>query len=263
MIILLHLFLYMRLFIVQGSTRGIRMHIHKVILFPEKFPDKDHYPFNLDLFKRAEDIPFTSQVTFFIGENGTGKSTLLEAIAHKCGIHIWRDVIKTRFEINPHEEDLYRFITVQWTNGVVPGSFFGSEVFKDFARYLDEWAVADPRILDYFGGKSLITQSHGQSLMSLFRARYRIKGLYLMDEPETALSPKSQIELLKVIKEMSDAGHAQFIIATHSPILLACPDADIYSFDDSDLKRMKYEDTEYYRIYKDFLEDRNKYLETI
>jgi predicted ATPase len=239
------------------------MHVNQVILFPEKFPDKNRYPFNVDLFQKTKDIPLRSPVTFFIGENGTGKSTLLEAIAHKCGIHIWRDVIKTRLEINPHEDALYKFITVQWTNGVVSGSFFGSEVFKDFARYLDEWAVADRRILDYFGGKSLMTQSHGQSLMSLFRARYRIKGLYLMDEPETALSPKSQLELLKVIKEMSDAGHAQFIIATHSPIILACPGAVIYSFDDSTVKNVEYEETDYYRIYKDFLENRDKYLVTI
>ena len=239
------------------------MHLKKVTLFPEKFPDKQRYPFNLALFQKTKNIPFPSPVTFFIGENGTGKTTLLEALAHKCGIHIWRDPIKTRFEVNPLEEDLYRFIKVQWTNGIVPGSFFGSDVFRDFARYLDEWAVADPRILDYFGGKSLITQSHGQSLMSLFRARYRIKGLYLMDEPETALSPKSQLELLKVINDMGQAGHAQFIIATHSPILLASPGACIYSFNDSLLKRVEYEDTDYYKIYKDFLGNREKYLEKI
>lgn len=239
------------------------MHVDEIILFPEKFPYRDRYPFNLGLFQKTKEIPFRSQTTFFMGENGTGKSTILEAIAHKCGIHIWQEAMKTRFELNPYEEDLYRFMTVHWTNGVVPGSFFGSEVFKDFARYLDEWAVADPRILDYFGGKSLITQSHGQSLMSLFRTRYRIKGLYLMDEPETALSPRSQIELLKVIKEMGDAGHAQFIIATHSPILLACPGAGIYSFDGSVLKEVEYEETDYYRIYKDFLENRQKYLERI
>ena len=99
--------------------------------------------------------------------------------------------------------------------------------------------------------------------MSLFRARYRIKGLYLLDEPETALSPKSQLELLKVIKDMGQAGHAQFIIATHSPILLACPGACIYSFNDTLLKRVEYEDTDYYNIYKDFLGNREKYLETI
>ena len=237
------------------------MHLNKISLKSENIPDKEKYPFNLKVFQKALDIHLESPVTFFIGENGAGKSTFLEAIAHRCGIHIWRDVIKTRLEVNPYEEDLYKFISVEWQNGSVPGSFFGSEIFRDFARYLDEWAVADARILKYFGGKSLITQSHGQSLMSLFRVRYKIKGLYLMDEPETALSPRSQIELLKVINEMSRAGHAQFIIASHSPILLACPGACIYSFDDSRLKSVDYEDTDYYRIYKGFMENRKQYLE--
>lgn len=236
------------------------MHVKKVELFPESFPTIEYYPFNLDLFYQTRDIEFNSPVTFFIGENGTGKSTLLEAIAHKCNIHIWRHEVKTRFETNPYEEQLYRFINIEWTNGSVPGSFFGSDVFRDFSQYLDEWAEADPRILKYFGGKSLVTQSHGQSFMSFFSARYRIKGLYLMDEPETALSPKSQLQLLKVITEESKDGHAQFIIATHSPILMACPGAEIYSFDISPVKIVDYEDTEHYQIYKGFIGDRGRYI---
>jgi predicted ATPase len=96
--------------------------------------------------------------------------------------------------------------------------------------------------------------------MSFFRARYKIKGLYLMDEPETALSPKSQLELLKLLQEMSALGHAQFIIATHSPILLACPGSVIYSFDDSPVRTIRYEDTEHYQVYKNFMENPDKYL---
>jgi predicted ATPase len=97
--------------------------------------------------------------------------------------------------------------------------------------------------------------------MSYFKARYQIKGIYFMDEPETALSPKSQLELLNVIKDMGQAGHAQFIVATHSPILLACPGAQIYSFDHIPVELIDYEETEHYRIYKDFLEDRQRYLD--
>ena len=96
--------------------------------------------------------------------------------------------------------------------------------------------------------------------MTLFKARYQIKGLYFLDEPETALSPKSQLELLRVLRDMGDAGHAQFIIATHSPILLACPGADILSFDRIPVQRINYEETAHYKIYKNFMEDRNKYL---
>jgi predicted ATPase len=142
----------------------------------------------------------------------------------------------------------------------VPGSFFDSQVFRNFAHILDEWAVASPKVLDYFGGQSLITQSHGQSLLSFFHARYQVKGLYFMDEPETALSPKSQLALLKLLAEMGEAGHAQFIIATHSPILLACPGATIYSFDHMPISEIEYEETEYYRFYKCFMENRSQYL---
>jgi len=94
----------------------------------------------------------------------------------------------------------------------------------------------------------------------MFRARYRIRGLYFLDEPETALSPKSQLELLKVLKDMGEAGHAQFIIATHSPILLACPGADILSFDEIPVRKINYEETEHYLVYKNFMENRDKYL---
>jgi predicted ATPase len=133
-------------------------------------------------------------------------------------------------------------------------------MFKDFANILDEWAVTDPGQLKYFGGKSLVTQSHGQSLMSYFRNRYRIRGLYLLDEPETALSPRSQLELLEILGTNSRSGHAQFIIATHSPILLACAEAKIYSFDHIPVCPVAYEETEHYRIYKNFLMNRKNYL---
>ncbi|RLB16828.1 MAG: AAA family ATPase [Deltaproteobacteria bacterium] len=236
------------------------MHLKGITLFPEKYPTREYYPFNVPVFEQTTKIPFHSNIAFFIGENGTGKSTLLEAIAHKCGIHIWKAEEKRRFKINPFAHTLYKYINVEWVDGHVPGAFFGSDTFRYFAQCVEEWAISDPGILEYFGGKSLITQSHGQSLMSLFRARYELKGLYLMDEPETALSPRSQLELLKILNKQSSKGHAQFIIATHSPILLACPGAEIYSFDHIPLKKVDYEDTDYYRIYKRFMEDRTQYL---
>jgi predicted ATPase len=236
------------------------MHLTRVTLLADHFPTEKRYPFNLAVFRETRGVTFRSPVVFFIGENGTGKSTLLEALARKCGIHIWRAVEKKRLEDNPYEEALYRFITVEWTDGAVPGSFFSSEIFRNFAQSLDEWAAASSKILDYFGGKSLMTQSHGQSIMSFFKARYRIKGLYLLDEPETALSPKTQLEFVGLLKAVSQAGHAQFIIATHSPILMACPGAHIFSFDSSPIERVDYEDTEHYRVYRDFMEDRNKFL---
>jgi len=236
------------------------MHLSLVKVYPEKFPTRNCYPFNLKVFQQPTTINLHSPVTFFIGENGTGKSTLLEAIADKCRFYAWQGTEKTRFDRSPYEKDFYKVIALKWTAGSVPGSFFSSQIFRNFAKVLDEWATTDPKVLDYFGGKSLMNQSHGQSLMSFFKSRFKIKGLYLLDEPETALSPKSQLELLRILNSMGKAGHAQFIIATHSPILLACPKATIYSFDHIPIQPITYEETDYYLIYKQFMEDKSSFL---
>jgi predicted ATPase len=236
------------------------MHLKSVTLHPESYPTREKYPFSLPIFQQAESILFTTPITLFVGENGAGKSTLIKAICQKSGIHIWRDTDKVRYQHNPYEEALHHHLTLEWTDGRVPGSFFGSDIFQYFTQVLDEWAKSDPGQLKYFGGKSLITQSHGQGLMSYFNACYKIKGLFFLDEPETALSPKSQLELLSLFAAMSAAGHAQFIVATHSPILLACPGAVIYSFDQVPLSQVQYEDTSHYQIYHEFMADRGKYL---
>ena len=237
------------------------MHISHVTVHSDKFPTTEHYPFTLKVFHQETTLYFETPVTFFMGENGTGKSTLLEAIADKCKIYSWQGVARMRYNKSPYERDLYKVITVNRTNGSVPGSFFSSRMFRNFAKVLDEWATSDPKILDYFGGKSLMAQSHGQSLMSFFGSRFKIKGIYLLDEPETALSPKSQLELLRILNAMGKAGHAQFIIATHSPILLACPGSVIYSFDHHPIRPMAYEETDYYRIYKAFMTDKRAFLD--
>jgi predicted ATPase len=236
------------------------MHLKKIILLSGQYPTRRHFPFNLNIFNKTRSIEFTTPVSFFVGENGTGKSTLLEAITYRCGIYIWRGVERTRCTNNPYELQLYRYIEHEWSDGPVPGSFFASSIFTNFARILDEWASADPGVLDYFGGKSLLTQSHGQSFMAFFRSRYKVKGLYLLDEPETALSPQTQLSLLRILREMSDHGHAQFIIATHSPILLACRGATIYSFNHIPVKKIAYEQTDHYKLYKSFMADPEHYL---
>jgi len=239
------------------------MHLKEVIFRTQKYPTKEFYPFNLNIFQETKNVLFSSAVTFFVGENGTGKSTLLRAMCRKCGIHIWEGIKRKRFEFNCYEEDLYKAIDVKWIDGSVPGSFFAAEIFRNFTQALDEWAAATPQILEYFGGKSLITQSHGQSLISFFEARFQIKGIYFLDEPETALSPKNLLKLLKVLKGMSQTGQAQFLIATHSPILMACPGASIYSFDHIPVKQIDYEQTEHYRIYRDFMRSKNTYLDKL
>jgi predicted ATPase len=236
------------------------VHLKNVSLHPEGYPTREHYPFKLPVFQQTRQVTFDAPVTLFVGENGTGKSTLLEAVAHACGIYIWRTPEGRRCEVNPYEDSLRDHVRVEWAREPVPGAFFGSDIARDFAYLVEEWASDDPGQLKYFGGKSLVTQSHGQSLMSLFRTRYHIKGLYLMDEPETALSPRSQLELLEILEKTTAAGTAQFIIATHSPLLLACPGAVIYSFDRCPVAPIAYEETEHYRIYRSFLVDRGSWL---
>lgn len=236
------------------------IHLKRILLFPEKYPTRDHYPFSKKIFRETRAIDLHSPITFFVGENGTGKSTLLEALAIRCSIHIWRDTERIHFEDNPYEKWLWRFLRLEWADGAVAGSFFSSELFNHFAQNLDDWAASDPEMLKYFGGKSLLSQSHGQSLMSYFRARYQIRGLYLLDEPETALSPRSQLEFVRLLDRIVRQGHAQFVIATHSPIILACPGAGIYSFNEIPIRPIGYEETEHYRIYRDFMADPKAYL---
>ncbi len=240
------------------------MHLTSIRLHAEKYPNTEHYPFCLPLFQETAEIPLPTPVTLLVGENGTGKSTLLEALARKCDIHIWQDGSgRSRHRPNPFEQYLHYYMSVEWSNGRVPGSFFGSDIFQDFVAALEEWAVADPGQLKYFGGESLQAKSHGQSLMAYFTSRYRLKGLYLLDEPETALSPGTQLQLLKLIHQAAAAGHAQFVMATHSPILLACPGATIYSFDHAPVRPIAYQDTEHYRVYRDFMANPRTFLDEL
>lgn len=238
------------------------IYLKQADILSKNFPVLNYYPFDLEIFQNTKTIYFQNSVTLFTGENGTGKSTLLKAIAQRCGIHIWQKEFKLRYKQNPYEEDLYKNITVKWENSPVPGSFFGSQIFSDFTKNLEEWAINDPEMLKYFGGKSLITQSHGQSLMSYFQSRYSREGLYFLDEPETALSPLSLIELLNLLVKIQSQGHAQFLIATHSPFLMACPDATIYSFDKKVISPIQYKDTQYYKIYKNFMDNPFQFIQT-
>jgi predicted ATPase len=228
------------------------MHITTVTMHPERFPDSTVYPFNLPAFQNTARIDFAANVTFFAGENGSGKSTLLKALCRKSGIHIWAEDCWSRANYNPYEESLFEYLDIAWTGDRKPGAFFSAETYEHMTKMIDLWAAGDPKLLDYFGGKSLLEQSHGESFMSFFKSRYTIEGVYFLDEPETALSPKRQLEFVKFLSEMGRDGHAQFIIATHSPILLSCPHADILSFERSLIKKTAFEETEHFRVYRDF-----------
>jgi predicted ATPase len=228
------------------------MHLASLTLHPDRFPDKGCYPFCLPLFQNTGRIDFTSNITFFAGENGSGKSTLLRAISKKCGIHIWAEECWSRSHFNPYEEALFNFMTITWSDGPKPGCFFSAETYDHMTRMIEIWASGDPGLLDYFGGRSLMELSHGESFMAFFRSRYSLEGLYLLDEPETALSPKRQLEFASFLQEMGSDSHAQFIIATHSPIILSARSGSILSFDRKKITETAFQETEHFRVYKDF-----------
>lgn len=238
------------------------MHLSKVTLHVDHYPTDRFHPFDIPVLCRTREVAFTRPVAFFCGENGSGKSTLLEAITKRCGIHIWDKPKRHVVHDNPYEGRLSDFIAVHWTDGSVPGSLFRAATFRDFADFIDDVALCDPGQLRYYGGKLLNTLSHGESLLSYLSSRYRIRGLYLLDEPEAALSPASQIELLRAIQDIEDSGDSQFIIATHSPILLAYPGAQILSFDTPTISEIAYSETSHYQIYRAFLSDPGAYIRT-
>jgi len=236
------------------------MHLTKIGIHGQDFPNNRYYPFNIPALQETAELTFRKPVTFFVGENGMGKSTLLDAITRKCGIHIWDKPRRHVAHNNPYETRLGDYISVTWANGNVPGSLFRAETFREFADFLDDVALCDPGRLKYQGGRILNTLSHGEAILSYFSGRYHIKGLYLLDEPESALSPSNQVRFLKLLQRLEAAGHAQFIMVTHSPILLAYPGAQIFSFDAPRIEEVKYEDTEHYQIYRQFFTDRSAFL---
>ena len=236
------------------------MYIKRVRIKSEDFPTHRHYPFNVPILNGTSDLRLESPIVFFVGENGSGKSTLLDAITRECGIHIWDKPKRHLAHENVYEDRLHDYIEVTWTNGRVPGSLFRAETFHDMADFLDDLALCDPGRLKYHGGRLLNVLSHGEGILSYFSGRFRVKGLYLLDEPEAALSPRSQVRFLKLLEQLEAEGHAQFIMATHSPILMAYPNAQIFSFDGDHIKEVSYEETSHYRIYKEFFTERHALL---
>lgn len=241
--------------------RNADLHLQGIEIQHERFPTREAYPFNLRILQQTSALPLTRAVTFFVGENGSGKSTLLRAVAQRCRIHMWQGMERTRHAYNMYEDKLYRVLDLVWGKTPVPGSYFSSQNFQEFAKLLDQWADSDPGLLEHFGGQSLMTQSHGQVLMAFFRSRYPRRGLYLLDEPETALSPRTQLALLNLLVQTARENQAQYLIATHSPILLACPNAEILSFDRVPIQSIPYETTEPFCFYRDFMNDRSAFID--
>jgi predicted ATPase len=243
------------------------IHLADVRLRRERVPSFERYPFSLPAVRGLHRLPFHPSVTCFVGENGSGKSTLLEAIAVGWGFNPEGGALhEAAFATRETHSDLHR-----WLEMALPpplerrGYFLRAESFYNVATAVEaqdeeEWAKALPRRnRDRYGGRALHEQSHGESFLALFQHRLDGRMLVLLDEPEAALSPLRQMSFLSLLHAHVRAG-AQFVIATHSPIVLAYPDAWIYHFGDDGIRRVEYEETEHFQVYRDFLRNREASL---
>ncbi|BBH22919.1 ABC transporter ATP-binding protein [Paenibacillus baekrokdamisoli] len=225
--------------------------------------DRSEFPFNIEPLQKLNEYTFTSNVTFFMGDNGSGKSTLLEAIGASCGFSIvgGRDLVIRK---EKDDDSLSSIMRLSWLPKVTNGFYFRAETFDTFANYIDELArdVGSSAYRPY-GGKSLNEVSHGQGFLTFFTNRFASKGIYILDEPESALSPQNQLAFLRIIWELEQEGQAQFIIATHSPILLAYPGAKLLHFSERNISEIEYEATDHYNLTRDFLNNRERYFRTL
>jgi len=234
-------------------------------LLSERIPDAAKFPYNLPAFRGLTLLPFHPKVTFLIGENGSGKSTLLEAIAVACGLNPEGGSRNFNFATRASHSPLDGCVRLA-KSSAVPGDhyFLRAESFYNVASEIErlDKEPGGPPIIGAYGGKSLHEQSHGESFFALFKNRFRDNGLYLMDEPEAALSPKRQLEFLALLHDYIKRG-GQFVIATHSPIIMAYPDARIYLLDGQGLKEIAYADTEHYLITRGFLSSPKRSLSVL
>lgn len=206
------------------------------------------HPFTIPLLQQGLEITFTTPVTFLVGENGSGKSTLLEATAWALGFNAQGGNRDNSYAEDADGHALGRALKLSWRQRVTDGFFLRAETFFNFATYLEE--VGSPFMA--YGGKSFHEQSHGEGFLALFENRME-DGVYLLDEPEAALSPGRQLTFLSILHRLAAMKVAQFIIATHSPILLTLPGATVLSIEDARLREVDYRETEHYQLTRDFL----------
>lgn len=268
------------------------IHLKSLTVGKPPFVAQDKFPFNVPTIKTLPDMAFTSEVTFLVGENGSGKSTLLEAIACAAGsITVGSESVETDRTLGAIRA-LAKTFKLSWAKKTRTGFFLRSEDFFGFAKQLnsireglqDDLAEIDQEYVgrsDYarnlarmpymrelhgmkerYGEEGLDSYSHGESFFTLFRSRFVPGGLYLLDEPEAPLSPMRQIIFMSMLRMMINKD-AQFIIATHSPILLAFPNAAIYSFDSGTMHRVDYEQLEHVAITRTFLNNPDQYLKPL
>ena len=244
----------------------VSQYVGRVSLRREKVDSFDRYPFSLAAVRTLDQLDLHPKLTFFIGENGSGKSTLLEAIAISLGFNAEGGTKNFRFGTRASHSVLHEYLRI--AKGVAKpkdGFFLRAESFFNVAteiEHLDAEPSFGRPVISSYGGRSLHEQSHGESFLALMTNRFGGRGFYILDEPEAALSPQRQLTVLSRIHDLIvDA--SQFVIATHSPILMAYPDSWIYECGAEGIRRIAYEDTEHYQVTKDFLANPKRMLDVL
>jgi predicted ATPase len=237
-----------------GYLRGVRLERSRI-------PHDDAYPFSIPAIRTLDELALDPKVTFLIGDNGSGKSTLIEAIALLAGFNAEGGSRNFNFGTRRSESVLHTFMRpVRGTLRPRDGFFLRAESYFNVATEIERLDEGSGALLDSYGGRSPHEQSHGESFLALAVHRLRGDGLYILDEPEAALSPPRQLSLLSVMHDLVERKQSQLVIATHSPILMAYPNALLYHLGPDGIRTVTYEETEHFTITRDFLNHRDRYL---
>lgn len=255
----------------QRGTTLSAPYLRRVWLDRAMVSDWEAYPFCLPVFRDEFDLGFDAAITIIVGENGAGKSTILEGIAAVAGFGAsgghkrLRDVDTGGIEITG--EDLNSALRAAWLPKVTDGWFFRAETFFSLARYLDRSAVSAAEAMEGVFGASVqeapdyLSFSHGEGFLVFFEERCQKQGLYIFDEPESALSPARQMDFLKLLRRMDTSGHCQVIMATHAPLLMAYPNARLLRLGKYGLEPIAVEQTDHYRVMREFCADPRGFVE--
>jgi len=234
---------------------------HSVKIAWDEVGPRDRFPYSIPAIGKLETLKLHPAVTFLIGENGSGKSTLLEAIAVRLNFEETGGDARSNFGARPLDGGLHDALRIKSSLFRRPGDrfFLRAETVFNLATQLDEEAKQDVLILRRFGNRSLHTRSHGEAFIAIVQNRMKQESFFILDEPEAALSPNRQLTALQEIDWLVRSG-CQFIIATHSPILMAYPDSVIYELGEHGIREVAYQDTEHYTLTRSFLEHPDAFL---